>query len=260
MYSNSYGYGVYKRSQVNIGNPYEVKAKTSRPSQIKEAFDEEAAASEDFDSELRISQDIVHKAKEEAALILREAELEAERIMEEAREKAQNLFNEAEQKAKEEGYRYGETLAQQHYNDLLAEAQDFKDRSKTEYEATMACLEQDIIQLVLNIAAKVVGDEIKNNSEAILGIVRETIHSCSNREHVVLKVSGEDYEYVLSNEEKLRSMIKDLNELEIKKDNTLSKGSCIIDTGFGSVDGSCDTRMEIIRNAFFEILQDGDSA
>ncbi len=256
MFKNSYGYGVYKKSQVNIGSPYEIKAHGQKP-QSQEAFDEVAASTEDFDSELVISQDIIHKAKEDAALIRREAELEAERILEEAHGKVQALYEASEQKAKEEGYRHGETLAQQHYSDLLAEAQDFKERSKTEYAEAMASLESDMVHLVMNISAKVVGDEIRNNELAILGIVRETLEACSNRGHVLLKVSNEDYEVVLANEEKLRTMVKDLNELEIRKDGSLPKGSCMIDTGFGSVDGSADTRLESIRKAFFDILQEG---
>jgi flagellar assembly protein FliH len=257
LYNNSYGYGVYKRSQVNIGNPYQVKPPSSRIT-LNEDFEETPENEDDSsDQELLISQDIIHKAKEESALIRREAELEADRIVCEAKERAELIAADAEQNAKEEGYRYGETIAQQHYNDLLAEAQEFKERSKTEYDETLASLEQDILSLVINIAAKVVGDEIRNNREAILGIVRETIMACSNRDHVVLKVSGEDYETVLENEEKLRSMIRDLNELEIRKDNSLARGSCIIDTGFGSVDGSSDVRMESIKEAFFEILSGG---
>ena len=258
LYNNSYGYGVYKKSQVKIGNPFEMKVQDKNPFEAEKACDEASVTKEDFDNELLISQDIVHKAKEEAAIIIREAELEAERRLIDAKSKAENLFSETEQKAKEEGYRYGETLAQQHYNDLLEEAQDFKERTKLEYEQTLSSLEQEIVNIVLDIASKVIGDEVKSNSKAILGIVSETINSCTNHEHVVLKISADDYEIVAENEDKLRSMIKDLDELEIRKDNTLSKGSCIIDTGFGSVDGSADVRMENIKNAFYEILHNLD--
>lgn len=256
MYNNTYGYGVYKRNQVNVGSSYKMKTPMTHAPLNQEAYDEATSTIADLDKDLVISQDIVHKAKEEAAIIRREAELEAERIMTEAQESATHLYADSEQKSKEEGYRHGEALAQQHYNELLNEAQDFKERSKTEYEDTMASLEQDIINMVVNIAAKVIGDEIRNNQEAILRIARETINACSDHEHVTLKVSAEDYDFVVENEEKLRSMIRDLNELDIKKDGTLTKGSCIIDAGFGSVDGSCDTLLEGIRQAFFEILQD----
>ena len=119
---------------------------------------------------------------------------------------------------------------------------EFKEQSRKAYEDTLSTLEHDILDLVLGIAAKVVGDEIRNNRESILGVVRETISSCSNRDNIVIKVSAEDYEFVMANEDTLRNSIKGLNELEIRKDGSLAKGSCVIDTEFGSVDGSCDIR------------------
>ncbi|MGI6083821.1 MAG: FliH/SctL family protein [Acetivibrionales bacterium] len=253
MYSNSYGYGVYKRNQVNIGSPYKQKKYEPEPAIVKDIFDE-VAATEDPEQDLKISQDIIHKARENAALIKREAELEAERILAEAEQEIDQLIAEAQQKAKEEGYRHGEELAQEHYNDLISEAMEFKEQSRKAYEETLTSLEQDIVELVLSIATKIVGDEMRNNKEVILGVVRETIVACSNRENIVLKVSPEDYEFVATNEEKLRLNIKGLNELEIRKDASLSKGSCIIDTDFGSVDGSCDVRLESIRKAFFELM------
>ena len=90
-----------------------------------------------------------------------------------------------------------------------------------------------------------------------MGVVRETILSCCNRENIVIKVSAEDYDYITANEDVLRTSIKGLNELEIKKDASLEKGSCVIETEYGSVDGSADIRLQRIRKAFFELLGDG---
>jgi len=256
LYNSGYGYGIYKRNQVNIGNPYKPEKRVSKPSVVEAIFDEVAAKKIDPEKELEIGQDIIHKAKEDAALIKREAELEAERIIEEAKRNAERLASEAKIKAEEEGYRYGEEQAQLHYNDIIAEAEEFREKSRKAYEDTLSSLEHDIIDLVLDIAARVVGDEIRNNREAIMGVVRETILSCCNRENIVLKVSAEDYEYVAANEDTLRMSIKGLNELEIKKDASLKKGSCVIETEYGSIDGSCDIRLESIRKAFFELLGD----
>jgi len=257
LYNSGYGYGIYKRNQVNIGNPYKPVKREAKSYVVEAIFDEVAATKADPEKELEISQDIIHKAKENAALIKREAELEAERIIEEAKRKAELLMAEVKQKAKEEGYRYGEEQAQQHYNDLIAEAEEFREKSRKAYEDTLSSLEHDIIDLVLDIAAKVVGDEIRNNREAIMGVVRETILSCCNRENIVIKVSAEDYDYITANEDVLRTSIKGLNELVIKKDASLEKGSCVIKTEYGSVDGSADIRLQRIRKAFFELLGDG---
>ncbi len=256
MYSSSFGYGVYKRSQVNIGNPYKVITRQEESTITEEAYEEAASTVLDKDEELAISQDIIFKAKEEAATIKREAELEAEKLLSEAKEEAEIIRTEAEQKAKEEGYRKGEELAQQHYDRLLTEAQEFRDKCKEDYEKTIAGLEADIVELVLGIASKVVGDEIKNNKETILSIVRDTIKSSTNHENIVVKVSVEDYDFVVQNQNELLSMSGDINEIEIKKDSSLTKGSCIVESGFGSVDGSVETRMENIKQAFYDILGD----
>lgn len=260
MYSGTFGYGVYKRNQVHIGNPYKIKPRKEESKIIEEAYEEAASAAPDPDEELAIAQDIIYKAKEEAATIKREAELEAEKILNAAKEEAELIKAETEQTAKEEGYRKGEELAQQHYNRLLAEAEEFKNRCKEEYEETIAGLEADIVELVLGIASKVVGEEIRNNKDVILNIVRDTIRSCSNPEHIVLKVSNEDYDYVVQNQEVLLSMSGDINTLEIKKDSSLTKGSCIVESGIGAVDGSADTRLENIKQAFYDIMgENGDN-
>jgi flagellar assembly protein FliH len=232
-----------------------MKKSADRYSFDDEEVDGTAAKKQDADDDLAISQDIVYKAKEDAAVIKREAELEAERILSEANEKAKKLKSETEQEAKEEGYRHGEALAQQHYSELITEAKNYRDQCKNEYIDMLNSLEQDIVSLVVNIAAKVLGDEIRKNQESILGIVRETISACSNHEHILLKVSAEDFDYVEDNRETLLSTVGDLNDLEIRKDGTLEKGSCIIETDYGSVDGSCDTIVENIKQAFFGILQ-----
>lgn len=254
MYSNSFGYGVYKKSQVNIGNPYEIKPSSRERTLVEEI--PEADTANEMDSAQEKIRLMLENAREEAQLIKREAEFEAERILAEAKTNAENIMAEVEQTAKEEGYRYGEAVAQQHYNDLLAEAEDFRNRAQTEYQETIFSLEEDIVNLALNIAKKVIAEELEISRDTVLKIASETINACVNRDHVILKVSTEDYDYVVENQERIRSCVSELNQLEIKKDSSLKPGSCIVDTGFGIADGSLDTKLEAIEKAFLEVLGD----
>ena len=68
-----------------------------------------------------------------------------------------------------------------------------------------------------------------------------------------MTVSSEDYNYVIENVELIKSSVKGINQLEVRESRSLEKGSCIIDTDFGSVDGSWDVRLEGIRKVFFYI-------
>ena len=58
---------------------------------------------------------------------------------------------------------------------------------------------------------------------------------------ILLRVSADDYDFVMENSERIKNMAGDIGELEIRKDQTLTKGSCIVDTGYGMVDGGLET-------------------
>ena len=249
MYSNSYGYGVYKKNQINMGKPFQI-----RSSPRKASFDEPELKKAD-DPEKKAA-DIIARAKEEASLIIQEAENEAKRLLDQAKAQVEEHILEAEQKAKEEGYRKGESLAQQHYQELLAEAEDFRNRAKTEYEETIRSLEHDIVELALNIARKVLESELETSRETILKIAGAAIDACLNRDRILLRVSADDYDYVSENIDRLKSMAGDIGELEIRRDQTLSRGSCIVDTGYGMVDGGWETKLEMVEQAFRELMGD----
>jgi len=248
LYSNSYGYGVYKRNQINMGKPYQIKSSSPKIVAVEEP---ELKKTEDPEKK---ADEILARAKEEASLIIQEAELEAQRLLEEAQSQIADHIVEVEQKAKEEGYRKGENLAQQHYQELLAEAEEFRKRSITEYEDTIRSLEHDIVELSLNIARKVLGAELETSREAILKIAGEAIDACLNKDQIILRVSVEDYDYVMENIEHIKNRAGDIGQIEIRKDQTLARGSCIVDTGYGMVDGGLETKMEMVEQAFREVM------
>ncbi|HPU45387.1 MAG: hypothetical protein GXX04_10930 [Clostridiaceae bacterium] len=250
MYSNSYGYSVYKRNQVNLGKPMQIKSSSPKTVAVDEPDMKKA------DDPEKKAEEIVARARDEAKLIIQEAELEAKRLIEQAKAQIEEYAGEIEQKAKEEGYRTGESLAQQHYQGLLAEAEDFRNRAKTEYEETIRSLEHDIVELAVNIARKVLEAELETSREAILKIAGAAIEACLNRDRILLRVSADDYDYVMENSERIKNMAGDIRALEVRKDQTLTKGSCIVDTGYGMVDGSLETKLEMVEQAFHELMGD----
>jgi flagellar assembly protein FliH len=231
-----------------MGKPYQIKSSSPKIVAVEEP---ELKKTEDPEKK---ADEILARAKEEASLIIQEAELEAQRLLEEAQSQIADHIVEVEQKAKEEGYRKGENLAQQHYQELLAEAEEFRKRSITEYEDTIRSLEHDIVELSLNIARKVLGAELETSREAILKIAGEAIDACLNKDQIILRVSVEDYDYVMENIEHIKNRAGDIGQIEIRKDQTLARGSCIVDTGYGMVDGGLETKMEMVEQAFREVM------
>jgi flagellar assembly protein FliH len=244
---NAYGRNVYKKYQVNIGNPYQIKSK-KMPSAGK------AAVSGPETSPREEAEEILENARLEAEKIISKASEEANRILEDVRIKAADFILEAEQQAKEEGYKNGETLARQHYQSLIDEAEALRQRAREVLENTVSGLEEEMVDTVLEIGKKVIGMELSQNRDVIFGLIRTALLDSSLSDEVIVHVSPEDYEYVEENREKLMADGSITRNIKIIEDCGMKKGECYVETEYGTVDSSIETQFENIERLFRELL------
>lgn len=245
---------VYKNLQVNVGMPFQIYAPLNLHVNKPVNADEVNKQVKDENELNSYREEIISQAREEAELIIKEAMQQAEIIINKAEvesiEKCVSM-QKAEQQGYEKGYREGKAQ----YEKLLQDAQNIKKQAIADYNNKMADVESDIINMVMDIAFKVIGSEVQINKENVLFLVRNAIEKCTNRENILLKVSEDDYEYICQNSEKLKSFIEDIGELEIRRDPSLSLGNCIVETPFGIVDASVDTKLKKIGEAFSRIIE-----
>ena len=137
--------------------------------------------------------------------------------MESASEKVARHVKEAEQKAREEGYRHGEFLAKKHYEGLICEAEELRQKAKELHDNTISGLESEIVELIIQITKKVVGTELLQNRDVILGLIRTELSAVSSTEKIEICVCAEDFEYVVENKERYLEGIKGIRDFEIKR-------------------------------------------
>jgi len=114
-------------------------------------------------------------------------------------------------------------------------------------------MEKDIVDLVLEISKKVIEKEIEK-PDFILGLVEDALDKATSKKDTILKVSEEDYQFIIQNKEKLLLNIEGFGDVEILKEASLEKGSCLVETKFGIIDGSIKTRMQQIEQEVYKIL------
>lgn len=239
---------ILKNYQINIGTPFQVHSAISFNTAGEEPEPEREEQRDHEPEEIPV--DIVSKAREEAELIIKEAELEAGRVLENAAKEAERALEAAAVEGWKKGYEEGLAQGKSEYEALIKEAELLREHSKAEYGEVLASMEADVAEIILEIAKKLVGDELVLNGECVLNAVREAFEKCENREGVVLRVSPDDHDYIASNRERLFSMVEDFGDFEIKKDCSLKRGACILDTSFGSIDAGLNTRLKKIEEAF----------
>ena len=244
---------IVKNYQVNMGMPFQIRTPLNVHT-IREAqsFDHQEEEFVEPDDEVNAG-DIIENAREEAEMIIKEAQYEAMRILEEARVKADDATAAIEEEARQRGYEEGVEEARAQYDELLNEAQSFREQTIAEYNQVIASMEADIVKMVLDIAHKVLGTEIRNKDNVLM-IIKQAIEKCANREHIVVRVAPDDYDYLFENKDVLLSMVEGVGELEIKKDNSLKQGACVVETSYGSVDAGVQTKLLKIEEVFMKAL------
>jgi len=248
---------IFKNCQVSVGIPFQMRSSinfdTIKKVKMVESVDEEDreesayAAGED-------PGELVDKAREEADFIVKEAHLEANRILENAERQANEMRLAVEEEARKAGYETGINEARKQYEKLLQDTEYIKQQAKIEYSEALARVETDAVDTILQIARKVIGKELETNRDEILYLVRQGFEKCTNKESIVLKVADGDYEFLIQNREKLLSATEGIGELEIKKDLCLKPGACIIETPYGSIDASVQTKLDKIEEAFKQVI------
>lgn len=249
---------VIKNYKVCMGTPFRVKI----PGDIVENYDKSADVysantfvmeerSVHYENSLNI-EEIVQQAQREANIIIKEAEAEARRILEKSREDAKKGKKEIEE-AKSKGYDDGYNEAKMQYESLIAEAKSIREEAIKEYKRILESAEADIVEIILNIARKVLQTEISQNREIIFNLVREAIDNCSYKNDIVLRLSPYEYDFIMKEKDEIDSILEDVENLEIKKDPSLKEGDCIAETPYGCVETSMQVKLNKIENAFREL-------
>lgn len=232
---------IIKSSRVSLGEQRELDA----PVIIKK---QEKIVQEEVN--IPVEEKPVEKTREEIEAV----------YMEEARKKSELFFEEEMKRAYAEGITNANNESEMiianakvEAERLVAEAMQTKMNIANDYKNTMNSMEKEIVELALDIAKKIVAKEVEKD-EYILGIVTEAVEKSASKKDTILKVSDSDYEFIVRNKDEILMNVEGFGEVEIIKEASLEKGSCLVETKFGIIDGSLKTRMSQIEKEVQRVL------
>jgi flagellar assembly protein FliH len=235
---------IIKNDSISIDSPYKI---LSNKSYLLES-------SITSISENNFEEDRVADALAKESEILINANIEADRILNEAKTKASSIFDAKIQEGFEDGYSQGLINAEKKMEIKLKELEKMKDDAKNEYKELMKSAEPNIVRLVMNISRKFLKNKLDSDKEIIVNMTRDTILKFTDAAELTVKVSSQDYGYVLDKKLEIMSEIYGLHTLEIVNDDNLPQGSCLVESKDNSIDASIDKRIDKIEKAFGELL------
>jgi len=162
-------------------------------------------------------------------------------------ERLQALAEEARRSGHEDGLRAGQQEAARQLapaaEALRAAALAVQDSEG----AFIARAERAAVELALEIAAKVISAELSVRPEQVLEIVSGAIRSASERDHLVVQVSAEDFELVREATAALAGGLG-VQRLEVVAERRVRRGGCIVRTPDGDIDAQIEEQLARVRD------------
>ena len=238
---------------------------TKLPEVVSQIEHEEVSVSEGI-SPSETANLIIEAAKNEASQILEEADEEAQQkltvaqnsadaIISDAYDQAKGIMEQAKVEGYQDGYNRGVEDSQEIAKQIVDEALAIKNDWLSMRESVLRESENEMIALVIEAIEKVVENRVETDTSLIESLIKQGINRVTKSHLVSIRVSNEDYNHALSIKPMIIASSDKIEDLEIKRDPTLTNGSCIIDTDSGSIDSSIKTQVEQIKLLFLELLK-----
>lgn len=160
------------------------------------------------------------------------------------------------------GYAQGETAGREAASRSLSQALDACRNAAAELEAlrrkTAAELENEIVQLTLAIARKILCREPLIAPETIAGIVRHALSRVEHAGRITIRLHPEDLKILSELSPPATAGRPDAERIRFEADAGITRGGCLVLTDSGEVDARLEHQLQVVEEAFrAERDQDG---
>lgn len=181
-------------------------------------------------------------------------EKQSESSGESLQDKLARLEREAYEKGFEQGQRDGLVLGERRVEETLKQMQALLCELARLKEQVYLEAEKDLVKLSIGIAEKILRRELREDLEAVTRSIRSAIGFLASRSSVKIFVSPED----LAEATKLLPDLATSNKLEkydLVGDETIEKGGCVVETGFGKIDATITEGLAVLERELEREIQ-----
>ena len=193
------------------------------------------------------AQELARKAKERndpISAARRQAELiEAEAI---------NAAAEIRKKAWDEGYAEACAAARTEHQSLLDEARNAIEQCEREEEEYWRDIEPELVRLAVEIAEKIIRNELSTKPEIVLDVARSSIRQVRQRESLRMRVNPADLEMAKTHRTELLETADGVRHLEVVDDRRVDRGGVVIESDDGVLDSRVKTQLSEVEKALSE--------
>jgi len=179
----------------------------------------------------------------QAVSVIEEANNESDNILYEAHNKADIIKKEAYSEGKEKGMKDARLEIDQQLSKCQIEHEQKKIELQQQYDDMKSKMEPELVSVITDVFKKIINTISDNNEEMILSLVNSVMHNTEVSREFVIKVSPDDYKFLINNQGKIYCAMSKEVQIEIVEDLSMTKNQCIIESDVGVYDCGLDIQL-----------------
>lgn len=185
----------------------------------------------------------VQEAEEEAENIINQASEQAEQIVADAQEQIQRAGEQAMEQGYKEGLEKAENELAVRKRELEQEYESKKQALEQEYAQLKSQIEPELVEVLMDVFSKVTMTVAEDNHDIVLHLINGVLKNTEQSREFVIKVSSEDYPFVINNQGKLYCAMTKEVSVDVVEDSSLRQNQCIVETDGGVFNCSLDVEL-----------------
>jgi len=191
------------------------------------------------------------------------ARREAEEIVSKAKEQAADIEREAYEKGLAKGEQEGLAAGEKKYAEEITKAKDLLQALQNQVETVHRQHEQDLLVLIKAMVDRLVNHEVSINPMVIQACLKKTMEFVVDNSIVKVHLHTDDFNRLKEAGLANPALFEGKSKVQLIEDPTVSLGGCLVSTDFGEIDatleGCRDKLYEAVDQAFIAALADGSS-
>lgn len=167
---------------------------------------------------------------------------------------AEERSKEIEREAYQKGYRDGLDLAEKEITEEIKVIKMLAKQALEEKWRAINNIEDDIVGLALEIAEKVIDEQVKLKQDIIVNVAKKALMMTAAREHLQIRVNPGDLELMRNHKEDLSVLMDGIEKIEVIADRRIKQGGCIFETSAGNVDARIQSQLSQIGQSLREVV------
>jgi flagellar assembly protein FliH len=206
----------------------------------------------------------IERGRREGEEVKRNAEAEAERIIAEAKQKAEEIalsaktaFEENRKKAEAEGWETGREAGfaegQAEVSRLMERTHTVLERAQSKRTEILEEMEQQVIDLVLLIARKVIKAISDSQRSVVVSNVVQALNKLKARGNILIRVNLIDLKLTTEHIKDFIKLAEGARDIQVVEDSTVDPGGCVIETDFGEINARISSQFAEIEDKILAI-------